>query len=188
MWVGVCNNRKKAPRSCRRKQKCKTQLLYVTHQDENGYWINVLLIGAHMAPKKTLLHLKKQKQCTLLTPSWAGEREEGRMKGASLKKLFSPLSCAPMEQNPCQIPDEGKKSCNFLPLNMLAGGLAAQLASHKQQWHNNDSNNNSNDNNDRNYDKNHNTAAATDAVANLFFWRGALKWHNSIAITRSQMS
>lgn len=136
----------------------------------------------------TLLHLKKQKQCTLLTPSWAGEREEGRMKGASLKKLFSPLSCAPMEQNPCQIPDEGKKSCNFLPLNMLAGGLAAQLASHKQQWHNNDSNNNSNDNNDRNYDKNHNTAAATDAVANLFFWRGALKWHNSIAITRSQMS
>lgn len=91
------------------------------------------------------------------------------MKGASLKKLFSPLSCAPMEQNPYQIPDEGKKSCNFLPLNMLAGGLAAQLASHKQQWHNNDSNNNSNDNNDRNYDKNHNTAVTTDAVANLFF-------------------
>lgn len=98
------------------------------------------------------------------------EREqEGRLKGASLKKLFSPLSCAPMEQKPYQIQGEGKRSCDFLPLNMLAGGLAAQLASHKQ-WHNNDSNDNSNDNNDRNYDKNHNTAAATDLVANFFFF------------------
>lgn len=75
-------------------------------------------------------------------------------------------SCAPLEQKPYQIPGKGEKSSSFLPLNMPAEGLAAQLASHKR--HNNDRNNNSNDNNDRHYVKNHNRAAVTDAVANLF--------------------
>lgn len=113
--------------------------------------------------------LKKQKARTV----WhQAEQERERMregwKQLLWKSLFSPLSCAPMEQNPYQIPGKCEKICNFLPLNMLAGALAAQLASHKQQWHNNDSNNHSNDNNDHNYDKNHNIATATEAVANFF--------------------
>lgn len=60
---------------------------------------------------------------------------------------------------------------------MPAEGLAAKLALHKQQWHNNESNNHSNDNNDRNCVKDHKTAAATDAVAN-FCGTAALQSHN----------
>lgn len=140
--------------------KVQDSVLYVTHQEENSYWINVLFIGTHVAPNKASCSQERRKKPGTHLKLSRRTRERRMEEGFE--------SCAQLEQNPYQIPGEGKKSCSFLPLNMLAKGLAAQLASHKQQWHNNDRNNNSNDNNDRNYVKDHNSAAATDAVAKLF--------------------
>lgn len=138
--------------------KVQDLVLYVTHQDENGYWINVLSIGTHVAPNKTFCS-----QETKAVHAFATKQErERRREGWWFLKVVHCWSRT-------LIWYQAKMRKAAASCLSTCWQRDSQLVFHKQQWHNNDRNNNCNDNNGCNYAKNHNTAAATDAVANFFF-------------------
>lgn len=57
--------------------KVQDLVLYVTHQDENGYWINVLFIGTHVVPNKTFCSQETKAMHAFATKQERARRREG---------------------------------------------------------------------------------------------------------------